>query len=304
MASTPQEIALAREALSDPLRERSRWSRLLSSLRRWFSGVKPALGAVILLIVVGSAIAAPLITQYSPVEADFSSARQPPSGDHWFGTDNLGRDVYTRVVYGGRISLVAGVFPVMIAVSLGGILGLMSGYFGRRVDLAIMRLADAMLAFPSLVLTLAIVYMLGPDLRNALIAIGITMIPEYIRVSRGQVLTLRNREFVQAARSIGAGHRRIMWRHLTPNLVAPMIVLATIGAGRAILIEASLSYLGLGVQPPRASWGSMIQSGYSYLDQAAWMAVFPGLAIVITVLAINFLGDSLRDTLDPHLRHR
>ena len=151
---------------------------------------------------------------------------------------------------------------------------MVSGYFGRRVDLTIMRLADAMLAFPSLVLTLVIVYMLGPDLRNALIAIGITMIPEYIRVSRGQVLSLRNREFVQAARSIGAGHRRIMWRHLTPNLVAPMIVLATIGAGRAILIEASLSYLGLGVPPPRASWGSMIQNGYSYLDQAPWMAVW------------------------------
>lgn len=278
------------------------YSELRKFIRRWLNGPKPILGLVIVTGVIASAILAPLITSYSPIEADFSIARNAPSMEHWFGTDNLGRDVYSRVVYGGRVSLVAGLIPVLIAATIGGLCGLAAGYSGGWTEQFFMRVTDALMAFPSLVLALAIVYALGPDLKNALIAIGITMIPEYIRVVRGQVLSLKKKEFVVAAYSIGIGHWRIMWRHLAPNLMAPVIVLATIGAGRAILIEAGLSFLGLGVPPPTPSWGSMIQNGYGYLDQAPWMAVFPGLAIVITVVGLNFLGDSLRDVLDPRMR--
>jgi peptide/nickel transport system permease protein len=269
---------------------------------RWLSGAKPIIGLSLLVIIISGALLAPIIAPYSPTQTDFSIARNAPSLAHWFGTDNLGRDILSRVIYGGRISLLAGITPILISVSIGSILGLIAGYFRGWPEHVIMRAADAMMAFPPLVLTFAIIYALGPNLRNALIAIGITMIPEYIRVIRGQVLTLREREFVQAALVIGAGSPRILWRHITPNLLAPIIVCATIGSGRAILIEASLSYLGLGVQPPKASWGSMIQMGYTYLDQAPWMAIFPGLAIILTVLSLNFLGDSLRDALDPRLR--
>ena len=279
-----------------------RKSASLQFLRRWLNGPKPIIGLIVFIIILFCALFAPVVSPYSPTQADFSIARNAPSVAHWFGTDNLGRDILSRVIHGGRISLLAGVMPVLIAATIGSVLGLMAGYFGGWLDNLIMRAADTMLAFPSLVLTFSIIYALGPNLFNALIAIGITMIPEYIRVVRGQVLTLRGREFVEAATVIGAGSRRIIFRHITPNLMAPIIVCATIGAGRAILIEASLSYLGLGVQPPRASWGSMIQTGYAYIDQAPWLAVFPGLAIIVTVLGINFMGDSLRDALDPRLR--
>jgi peptide/nickel transport system permease protein len=278
-----------------------RFSRFL---RRWLRGARPILGLIILLVILGSALFAPLLTSYSPVQTDFSSVRQAPSAAHWFGTDSLGRDVFSRVLYGGRVSLLAGVIPILIAGVLGGLGGLLAGYLGGLPEQTFMRLADVMLAFPPLVLALSIVYSLGPDFHNALIAIGITMIPEYVRVVRAQALSLKEQEFIEASRALGAGSWRIMLIHIAPNLAAPVLVLLTIGAGRAILIEAGLSYLGLGVQPPDPSWGSMVQNGYAYLDQAPWMAIFPGLVIVLTVLGINFLGDSLRDVLDPRLRRR
>ncbi len=278
-----------------------RMGGILHFVRRW-GGVKPTVGLIVVIIVVASAVLAPLVAPYPPAEANLSNVRQPPSWEHWFGTDTLGRDVFSRVIWGGRISLLAGVIPVLIGVSIGGALGLIGGYFGGKSEHVIMRLADALLAFPPLVLTLALVYALGPNFQNALIAIGIAMIPEYIRVVRGQVLSLREFEFVSAAVAVGAGNCRIISRHIAPNLVAAVLVLATIQAGRAILIEAGLSYLGLGVQPPKASWGSMVQTGYPYLNQAPWMCVFPGIAIMITVLALNFVGDGLRDALDPRLR--
>lgn len=271
---------------------------------RRLKGVKPVLGILILITMITVALTAPYISSYPPIETNFSLARQAPNAAHWFGTDSLGRDVFSRVVFGSRISLLAGIIPVSIAGIFGSLFGLLAGYFGGRIEQLIMRLTDVMLAFPSLVLALAIVYTLGPDFRNALIAIGITMIPEYVRVVRGQTLSLKQFEFIEATRALGAGHWRIMWGHIAPNLAAPVIVLLTIGSGRAILIEAGLSYLGLGIQPPTPSWGSMIQNGYAYLDQAPWMAIFPGLAIVTTVLGINFLGDSLRDIIDPRFRHR
>jgi len=277
-------------------------SSFVNFLKRWMTGFKPKFGLAVLLIVILAAVFAPLIAPYPPLEADFSISRKPPSAAHWFGTDHLGRDILSRIIYGGRISIIAAIIPILIAVSIGSALGLNSGFYGGWLDNIIMRFADVLLAFPSLVLTFAIIYALGPNLTNALIAIGITMIPEYIRVVRGQVLTLREREFVIAAQVIGAPNHQIILNHIVPNLLAPIIVCATIGAGRAILIEAGLSYLGLGVQPPTASWGSMIQTGYAYIDQAPWMSIFPGLAIVLTVLSLNFVGDSLRDALDPRLR--
>ncbi len=290
------DINSAADQASEPRKSKNRF------VNRWLSGAKPIVGLSLLVIIIGSALLAPVLAPYSPTQTDFSIARNPPSWEHWFGTDNLGRDVLSRIIYGGRISLLAGITPILISVSIGSVFGLIAGYFRGWPEHLIMRGTDAMMAFPPLVLTFAIIYALGPNLRNALIAIGITMIPEYIRVVRGQVLTLREREFVHAALVVGAGSRRIIWRHITPNLMAPIIVCATIGSGRAILIEAGLSYLGLGVQPPKASWGSMIQVGYTYLDQAPWMAIFPGLAIILTVLSLNFMGDSLRDALDPRLR--
>lgn len=280
------------------------WDNLRRALRGWLRGPKAIVGVVVLLVIVVSAVFAPLLAPYSPLQTDFKIARQPPSPAHWFGTDNLGRDVYSRVLYGGQISLLAGIIPILIAGTIGSMLGLTGGYMRGFPEALITRLADAMLAFPALVLTFAIVYALGPNLWNALIAIGITMIAEYIRVVRGQTLTLREREFVVAATVVGASDWRIIRKHISPNVVAPIIVIATIGAGRAILIEAGLSYLGLGVQPPQASWGSMIQAGYGYIREAPWLAIFPGLAVMLTVLSINFVGDSLRDYLDPRLRGR
>lgn len=277
----------------------SRLRHLRRALRQWLRGPKPIVGLVLLVTILGAALLAPIIAPYPPLAANFQIARSAPSPEHIFGTDNLGRDVFSRILYGGQISILAGLVPILIAGLIGSLLGLGAGYAGGHVESLIMRLADALLAFPALVLTFAIIYALGPNLGNALIAIGITMIPEYIRVVRGQTLTLREREFVLAATVVGASGWRIVRKHILPNVIAPIIVLATIGAGRAILIEAGLSYLGLGVQPPEASWGSMIQSGYSYINEAWWLVVFPGVAVMLTVLAINFVGDSLRDYLDP-----
>ncbi|MDI3340527.1 MAG: ABC transporter permease [Sphaerobacter sp.] len=258
---------------------------------------------VILLLVLAAALA-PIIAPYGIEEGDFAASLKGPSRDHLLGTDTLGRDIFSRVVYGARVSLEVGIIAVGISLVVGTVLGLIAGYTRiGLLDSLIMRSMDALLAFPTLVLALAITAALGPSLTNVMIAVGIVGIPTYARLVRGQVLSVREREFIEAARTIGVPDARIMWRHILPNVTAPLIVQASLGVAFAILSEASLSFLGLGVQPPTPSWGAMLAFGKDYLNHAPWMAIAPGAAIFITVLAFNFLGDGIRDALDPHL-HR
>jgi peptide/nickel transport system permease protein len=247
------------------------------------------------------AVLAPVISPYEPNRQRLLEALQGPSAEHLLGTDENGRDVLSRILYGTRISLAAGIFSVSIALFFGVLMGLVSGYFGGKIDDVIMRMMDALLAFPTLVLALAITAALGPGLRNAMIAIGIVFMPIFARLTRGQVLSVREREFVEAARTLGAGHGRIMLLHILPNVTAPLIVQVSLSVAVAILAEATLSFLGLGVQPPEPSWGSMVSRGKDYLDLAPWLAFAPGGAILLAVMGFNFLGDAVRDALDPRL---
>ncbi len=258
-------------------------------------------GLGIVAAFVAAAILAPVLAPYDPSYQNLIENLQPPSPAHLLGTDELGRDVFSRLLFGARVSLTAGVVAVGLALVLGVSLGLVAGYFGGRVDGLIMRAMDGLLAFPELVLALAITGALGPSLRNALIAIGIVYTPRFARLTRGQTLSVRHRDFVEAARALGAGSTRIMLRHVLPNIVAPIIVQASLSVALAILAEASLSFLGLGVQPPEASWGVMVNAGKDYLDLAPWASFAPGVAIFLAVMGFNFLGDGIRDALDPRL---
>ncbi len=258
-------------------------------------------GSVLILLVI-MAIFAPWITSYDPLDVKVENRLHSPSSEHLFGTDQLGRDVFSRVIYGTRISLRIGFISVLISFIIGSFLGITSGYFGRRIDNAIMAINDVMLAFPGLLLAIAIVGILGPGINNVMIAVGIGGIPDYIRVARNQTLSIRNLDYVQAATAIGAGRLRILLRHILPNIVAPLIILAAMGFAGAILASAALSFIGIGAQPPSPEWGAMLSIGRSNIREAWWLATFPGIAITITVLAINILGDGLRDTLDPRLK--
>jgi peptide/nickel transport system permease protein len=260
---------------------------------------------IVILLMILMAIFAPWIAPYGPDKTDFGAALSGPSRDHLLGADNLGRDTLSRTIYGSRVSLQVGIIAVGISLIIGTTLGLISGYLsGTFVDSLIMRCMDALLAFPTLVLALAITAALGPSLTNVMIAVGVVGIPSYARLIRGQVLSVARHEYVEAARTVGASGMRIIWKHIFPNVTGPLIVQASIGVAFAILAEASLSFLGLGVQPPTPSWGSMLSVGKDYLQYAAWMAIAPGAAIFIVVLAFNFLGDGIRDALDPHLQGR
>jgi peptide/nickel transport system permease protein len=259
-------------------------------------------GTIIVLLLIG-AVAAPLIAPYDPIKVDVSNSLEPPSAAHPFGTDDLGRDVLSRVIWGSRISLSVGLISVSIGFFVGVSLGLVAGYVGGVVDLLAMRAIDALLAFPALLLAIAITAALGPQIQNAMIAIGIVAVPLYTRLTRGQVLALREREFVLAARTIGCSPLRIVLGHLFPNIANPLIVQATLGTAGAILAEAALSFLGLGAQPPAPSWGQDINYNARYLSNLMWwMSLGPGTAIFLAVFAFNFLGDALRDALDPRLR--
>ncbi len=259
-------------------------------------------GLIILLLLILAAIFAPLITTYDPIKIDPPSRTLPPSRDHWMGTDAFGRDIYTRVVYGARVSLPVGLIAVSIAATVGAILGLVAGYYGRWADGIIMRVIDIMLAFPNIMLALVIVAILGPSIRNVMIAVGIGEIPRYTRLIRGQVLSARELLYVEAAKVVGVPTSKIMYRHILPNVVSPVVVLATLSVGSAILAAAGLSFLGLGAQPPRPEWGAMLADGRSFLSSHWWVATMPGVAIAITVLSINMFGDGLRDILDPRIR--
>jgi peptide/nickel transport system permease protein len=257
------------------------------------------LGLAVILFFLTIALAAPLLSPYDPIATDWLAVRKLPSLQHLFGTDEIGRDVLSRIIWGTRASLLAGVVSVSIALALGLPLGLVSGYQGGVVDGVIMRLIDAMLAIPFLILAIALAAFLGPSLTNAMIAIGVSQMPVFTRLTRAQVLAAKHEDYVEAARAIGNTDRRIVLRHILPNVFAPLLVQATLAIAAAVIAEASLSFLGLGQQPPAPSWGSMLNTAKNFLSQAPWMAVWPGLAIFSLVLSFNLLGDGLRDALDP-----
>src|SRR5512140_278179 len=260
-------------------------------------------GGVIVLAWLFVAAFAPFIAPYDPIKVDVANSLLPPGLTHWLGTDDLGRDVLSRVMWGSRVSLSVGLISVSIGLLVGTSLGLAAGYIGGTFDLLVMRVIDALLAFPALILAIAITSALGPQIQNAMIAIGIVAIPAYARLTRGQVLAVRSREYVVAARTIGCSPLRIVLRHIFPNIMNTLIVQATLSTAFAILAEAALSFLGLGPQPPYPSWGQDINYSQRYLPNLKWwMSVGPGLAIFTAVFAFNFLGDALRDALDPRLR--
>lgn len=282
-----------------PPRARSLW---VDSLQRLTRNPGAVVGVVVLLLLVAAAIFAPQITRYDPVEITPRDRLLPPGVAHWFGTDAFGRDVFTRVVFGARISLIIGIVSVVIATLLGVSMGLVAGYFGGLSDAIVMRAVDVMLAFPGILLALVIVAVLGPDLLNAMIAVGISAAPTYARVTRGAVLQTKTSLFIDAAVVVGVPTWQIILRHILPNILGPIVVVTTLGVAGAIIAGASLSFLGLGAKPPTPEWGLMLSEGRSYLRQAWWITTFPGLAIMLTVLAINLLGDGLRDALDPRMK--
>ncbi len=270
--------------------------------RRALSARFAVFGGSVVLAVVLMAVFAPLISPYDPLKQDLVGQLAGPSATHLLGTDNVGRDVLARVIWGARVSLIAGLASVAMGAVAGCLLGLGSGYWGGRLDGLIMRLMDAVLSFPALVLALALGAVLGAGLSGVLIALGVIYTPTFARLMRGQVLTIRTREYVQAARLLGAPDWWILQRHVLPNAATPIVVQASLSVGFAILAEASLSFLGLGVQPPEPSWGSMINAGRGYLQQAPWIVFGPGAALFLTVLGLNFVGDAVRDALDPRSR--
>jgi peptide/nickel transport system permease protein len=256
-------------------------------------------GLAVVVFFIALAILAPYVAPHDPLATSWSAIRKPPSEVYLFGTDEIGRDVLSRVIWGARASLLAGLVSVSIALALGLPIGLAAGYLGGWIDALISRVTDAMLACPFLILAIALAAFLGPSLTNAMIAIGISATPVFIRLTRAQVLAVKVEDYVEAARALGNPHLRIALRHILPNVVAPLIVQATLAIAAAIIAEASLSFLGLGQQPPAPSWGSMLNTAKNYVDHAPWMAVWPGVAIFTVVLSFNLVGDGLRDALDP-----
>jgi len=286
--------------------ERREW---LVFLRRLIARRTALFGLIVVAIVVVTALAAPLLSPFDPIEQDLGDLRLKAPGFrdgsgrmHPLGTDHLGRDLLARIIYGARPALLVGFAAVAISGLIGMAAGLTSGYFGGRMDDVLMRLADIQLAFPFILLAIAVIGVLGPSLQTIIIVIGVSSWVVYARIVRGAVLTLREREFVQAALALGGGDGRVLLRHILPNVFTPWLVVATLDMARVIVIESALSFLGLGVQPPTPTWGGMLADGRVYISTAWWLATFPGLAILITVLGINLFGDGLRDTLDPRLK--
>ncbi|EKF60326.1 transmembrane permease component of ABC transporter [Agrobacterium albertimagni AOL15] len=256
-------------------------------------------GLCIILFFALLAVSAPLLPIADPLATSWTAIRKAPSAAHWMGTDEIGRDILSRMIWGAQASLMAGIFSVAIAVVIGVPFGLVAGYFGGWVDQVISRITEAFLALPFLIMAIALAAFLGPSLSNAMIAIGLSAMPVFVRLTRGQVLAVKTEDYVEGARSIGLGHLDIMLRYILPNITAPIIVQATLTVATAIIAEASLSFLGLGQQPPAPSWGSMLNVAKNFLDQAPWMAMWPGAAIFLVVIGFNLLGDGLRDALDP-----
>lgn len=297
----PLPLAGALRTTTQPVAERTGfwWT-----MRELFRRRSAQIGGLIVLTLVLLALLAPWIAPYDPYAINVKDRLQPPSLTYLFGTDDLGRDLFSRVTYGARTTIQTGVVVVFIAASLGSLIGLISGYYGGLVDLIIMRVIDIMLAFPYILLALAIVATLGPSLQNALIAIGIAYVPGWARFVRGNVLAIGKQEYVTAALATGTRARRIIRCHILPNILSSIIVLASLDFPAAVLSTAALSYVGLGAQPPTAEWGALLTGARSYMRTASWLVNFPGLAIFITMLGFNLLGNALRDTLDPKLRNR
>ncbi|GGH56568.1 diguanylate cyclase [Paenibacillus silvae] len=258
-------------------------------------------GLLIIVFFIILAFLAPYITPYDYKEQVLQDRLQAPSAEHWFGTDDLGRDVLSRVLHGARISLWVGFFSVIGSMIAGALLGLIAGFYGKWADMLISRLFDILLAFPAILLAIAIVAILGPSLQNALLAIAIVNIPTYGRLVRSRVLSLRQEEFITSARTLGAGNARILFRHILPNSLTPLIVQGTLGIGTAIIEAAALGFLGMGAQPPDPEWGKMLSDSRQFIQKAPWTLIFPGLSIMLTVLGFNLMGDGLRDTLDPKM---
>jgi peptide/nickel transport system permease protein len=307
MAALPPSVASEAVTLAAaPRRAAEReWVTLLRRLVRRRTAL---FGMLVVLGVLLAAAFAPLVAPFDPLEQDIGQRLREPGWQdaqgrvHPLGTDHLGRDILSRIVFGSRIALVVGLAAVVISGLLGMLIGLLAGYFGGRVDDFLMRLADIQLAFPFILLAIAVIGVLGPSLRNIIIVIGVSSWVVYARVVRGEVLSIREREYVQAAIALGSQHWRVLRQHVLPNTLTPWLVVATLDMARVIVIESALSFLGLGVQPPTPTWGGMLADGRVYLSTAWWLATFPGLAILITVLGINLFGDGLRDTLDPRLK--
>ncbi len=259
-------------------------------------------GAGVILLIVVLAVFAPLIVPSDPLAQDVARGAQPPSATHWFGTDKLGRDIFARILYGARISLRIGFVAVGLAISLGTVIGLVAGYAGKRVEALLMGAMDVMLAFPPIILAIGITTILGPSINNLMLAVGIVYIPQYARLARSSVLAVKEHAYVEAARAIGAGVPAILGRHVLPNILAPLLVQATLGIATAELEAAGLSYLGLGARPPAPEWGAMLNDARDYWLSAPWALIFPGVSITVLVLGFNLLGDGLRDALDPQQR--
>jgi peptide/nickel transport system permease protein len=302
MTLTGQELEGSATGPASVVTVRAATSPWVAARRRFVRSPTGLAGAIVLLVLVLAAMFANVVSPYDPVKQDFRIERDPPSLAHPMGVDDLGRDILSRVISGARVSLLAGTVAATLALVVGSALGMLAAFYGGRADTLIMRSMDVLLAFPYLLLSIAVIAILGPSLVSAMIAIGIVHVPGYARIVRGSVLVVRSREYVEAATALGARDVRVMWQHVLPNVLAPLIVQVTLGVGTSIIDTAGLSFLGLGTQPPTPDWGNMLAAGRSEMINAPWIATFPGLAILVTVLACNLMGDALRDALDPRLR--
>ena len=300
-AVTPLTVTVP---VAEPVLSRAEKSEFQKTVHRLTRNKGAVVGLILLLVVLLATVFAPAIAPFDPIEQDYGRVLEPPHMPYLLGTDQFGRDVFSRVLYGGRQSLQVAVIAILIAGGVGTFLGLVSGFFGGTIDNLIQRLIDMQLAFPGILFAMAVVAVIGPGLRNAMIAVGISLIPSFARMVRGSVLSVRENMYVEAARVTGAREARIISAHILPNILASVMVLSTVAIAWAILIGASLSFLGLGAQPPVPEWGLDLALSREYLREAWWMSTFPGLAIMLTVVSVNLLGEGLRDALDPRMRSR
>jgi len=291
-------MSLAQELIAPPVQPG--WKRALDKAR---SNPTTMIGALICLVIIISAVFAPWLAPFDPTEQEIMSRLQPPGGEYLLGTDQFGRDILSRLMWGGRISLTVSLGAIAAAMVIGGTIGLVSGYIGGKFDLFVMQVMDVLLSFPSLILGLIVVALLGPELVNLVVAIALTAIAPFARVARAPTMALKERAFVEAGRALGFSHTRILFRHILPNILSEVMVMGTLWLATAVRVEASLSFIGLGVKPPTPTWGGMTRDGFENILDAPWLAIFPGVAILLLVLGLNMVGDGLRDATDPKLRN-